>query len=73
MAITLLNNLIAVSHTKSLSDTIWQGQVRKLATGITGITLGDVLFFDKSKGVIITVDGQEFILIKLADVMGKVT
>jgi co-chaperonin GroES (HSP10) len=74
MAVTLLNTYIAVRSPEMFSgnEGVMRATVALVGAGVTGIVANDFIFYPKSAGKEIRHNGNEYIIVRLADVIGKV-
>ncbi len=74
MAIVLSSPYIAVNDVQPFggSDKIKQATVRLIPVGMTGITVGQGVFFHKDSGYIVMYNDKEHMIVKLSDIMGRV-
>ncbi|HPJ97014.1 MAG TPA: co-chaperone GroES family protein [Syntrophales bacterium] len=73
MAISLFNSYIAMDGIEAFSgnERVMQGVVRLVGAGVTGIVALDRIFYPKESGRNVMYQGKEYIIVKQADVIGK--
>ncbi len=76
MAVTLLNAYIAldeINPTYSGNEGIKSGKVKIVAAGVSGISQNETVVYLASSGKTIRYGGKEYVIVKQADIIGKVS
>jgi hypothetical protein len=73
MAIALLNAYIALDSVEPFSgnERVMKGTVKLIGNGVTGIAVGNTIFYPKEAGMEVMHNGKEYMVVKQAQVIGK--
>ena len=75
MAIFLLNENLALDSIQSFSnnDKVLTGIIRMKDEAITAVTVNQRIAYQRDKGTVVTYNGKEYVLVKFADLEGRIT